>query len=109
MKHQVLEICLPFISFMHEFEFFLKGHNILALILDPRYKSMWLVMTYLGCETIIAPIANYDEQLLLPLPLEVYKVFMANRIECVNESALLWIFKMCLNRPTQMQRPTKAL
>jgi hypothetical protein len=34
-----------------------------ALILDPMYKSMWLVITYLGCETIIALVANYDEQL----------------------------------------------
>jgi hypothetical protein len=56
------------------------------------YISMWLVITYLGCKTIIAPIANYDEQLLLPLPLEVYKVFMPNRIERVNESTLFMDF-----------------
>ncbi len=92
MNLQVLEIFLPFISFMHGFDFFLKGHNILALILDPMYISMWLVITYLGCKTIIAPIANYDEQLLLPLPLEVYKVFMPNRIERVNESTLFMDF-----------------
>jgi hypothetical protein len=66
---------------------------MLALILDPMYKSMWLVITYLGFETIIAVVANYDEQLLLPLPLEVYKVFMPNRINCVNESILFMDFK----------------
>jgi hypothetical protein len=56
------------------------------------YKSMWLVITYLGCEIIIALVANYDEQLLLPLPWEVYKVFMPNRIYCVNESTLFMDF-----------------
>jgi hypothetical protein len=65
---------------------------MLVLILDPMYKSMWLVITYLGCETIIALVANYDEQLLLPLPLEVYKVFMPNKIDCVNESTLFMDF-----------------
>jgi hypothetical protein len=65
---------------------------MLALILDPIYKSMWLVITYLGCETIIALVTNYDEQLLLPLPLEVYKVFMPNRIDCVNKFTLFMDF-----------------
>ncbi len=66
---------------------------MLALILDPMYKSMWLVITYLDSETTIALVANYDEQLLLPLPSEVYKVFMPNRIDCVNESILFMDFK----------------
>jgi hypothetical protein len=65
---------------------------MLALILDPMYKSMWLVITYLGHETIIALVANYDEQLLLPLPLEVYKVFIPSRIDCVNEFTLFMNF-----------------
>ncbi len=54
---------------------------------------MCLVIIYLGCETIIPLITNYDEQLLLPLPLEVCKFFMPNRIDCVNEYTLFMDFK----------------
>jgi hypothetical protein len=41
--------------------FFLKGHNTLAFILDPMYKNMRLVITYLGYEVVAIPVANYDE------------------------------------------------
>jgi len=60
MKHQVLEVLLPFISFMHGFQK-MKGHNMLVLMLDPRYKSMHLVIIYLGREVVGILMAYYDE------------------------------------------------
>ncbi len=60
MKCQVLEVLLPFISFMHGLEE-KKGHNTLVLMLDPRYKSMHLVVTYLGHEVVATLVANYDK------------------------------------------------
>jgi hypothetical protein len=47
MKHRVFKVFLPFISFMHEV-YKKKGHKMLALMLDPTYKSTCLVTTYLG-------------------------------------------------------------
>jgi hypothetical protein len=47
------------------------GHNMLALMLGPRYKSMSVVITYLGHEIITTLVINYNEQLLLLLLLEV--------------------------------------
>jgi hypothetical protein len=38
-----------------------KTHNMLALMLDPRYKNMCLVTTYLGCEVVATLVADYDE------------------------------------------------
>jgi hypothetical protein len=32
-----------------------------AFMLDPRYKSMHLVITYLGREVVIIMVADYDE------------------------------------------------
>jgi hypothetical protein len=44
MKCQILEVYVLFISFVNGFD---KGkwHNILSLMLDPRFKNMWLVIT----------------------------------------------------------------
>jgi hypothetical protein len=60
MKRQVLEVLLPFISFMHCFQK-MKGHNMLVLMLDPRYKSMRLVIIFLGREVATTLMAYYDE------------------------------------------------
>jgi hypothetical protein len=38
-----------------------KGHNILALMLDPKFKNMWLSVTYVGCDVILVLVATYDE------------------------------------------------
>jgi hypothetical protein len=44
MKWQILQVYVPFISFMNGFDKE-KWHNILSLILDPRFKNMWLITT----------------------------------------------------------------
>jgi len=69
--------------------FFKKGHNMLALVLDPRYKSMHLVIANLGCEIATTLVTNYDEQLLLLLLLEVYKGLLPNKGDCLDEFASL--------------------
>ncbi len=42
MNHQVLEVLLPFLSFIHSIDNG-KGHYMLMLMLDPMYQNMWLV------------------------------------------------------------------
>jgi hypothetical protein len=42
MKYQLLWIFAPFIWTK-------KGHNILVLMFDPKFKNMWLSITYVGC------------------------------------------------------------
>jgi hypothetical protein len=39
MKHQTLEVFQPFFSFLNGFDKE-KRHNMLALILDPRFKKI---------------------------------------------------------------------
>ncbi len=75
---------LIFVSFLHLFDK-KNGHNMLVLMLDPRCKKMYLVSIFLGCETTTTLIAKCDEQLLLPLFLEVYKLLMPNKILNHNE------------------------
>jgi hypothetical protein len=66
---------------------------MLALVLDPKYKSIHLVIAYLGCEIATTTlVTNYDEQLLLLLLLEVYKSLLPNKGDCLDEFVSLMDF-----------------
>ncbi len=84
MKHQVLDVFIPFISFMHGIDK-KKSYNVLVLMLDSKYKSMCLVTIYLGRQIITTLVVNFNEQLLL----EAYKVLMPNRVDCFDETTSL--------------------
>ncbi len=45
-------------------------------MLDPKFKNMWLSITYVSCDVTLVLMVTYDEWLLLPLLVECYKVFM---------------------------------
>ncbi len=62
---------------------------MLALMLDPKYKNMCLVIIYLGCEVVATLVANYDKQLLMPLLLEAYKGLLPSKGDYLDEFASL--------------------
>ncbi len=62
---------------------------MLAIMLNPKYKSMCLVITYLGHEATTTLVVDYDKQLLLLLLLEVYKGLLPNGGDCLEESTSL--------------------
>jgi hypothetical protein len=45
MKWKILEVFLPFISFLHACDR-KKGHKMLALMLDLRFKNMKLITVF---------------------------------------------------------------
>lgn len=49
------------------------GHQMLALMLDSRFKNMHLVASYVVCKNFARSIVDYDSQLLLSLLVESYK------------------------------------
>jgi hypothetical protein len=57
MKQQILKVLLPFISFLHIFDT-RKGHNMLVLMFDPRFKSMKLVTMFMGHEMLLLWLLN---------------------------------------------------
>jgi len=59
MKRQILEVFLPFISFLHAYDR-KRGHNMLALMLDPRLKNMRLIIVFLGHENVVI-VVKYDQ------------------------------------------------
>jgi hypothetical protein len=48
-QKQVIVVLEPFFSFMLGFQPH-KAHNMLALMLDPRYKGLRLIINYIGKE-----------------------------------------------------------
>jgi hypothetical protein len=75
IKHQTLEVFLPFFSFVNGFDK-KRGYNMLALMLDPRFKNMWLVATYLRRETTSSLVVEYDVCLSLILLMQCYNIRM---------------------------------
>ncbi len=76
---------MPFISFMHAFDK-QKIHDMLALMLDPKYKNMHLMIIYLVMKITATLVVVYNRHLLLLLLLEVYKGLMPNMDDCPNDS-----------------------
>ncbi len=48
-------------------------------MLDPRFKSMCLVTSYVGHENATKLVTNYDSQLLLALLVEFHKSLMGHK------------------------------
>jgi hypothetical protein len=59
---------------------------MLALMLDPIYKYMHLVMIYVGLDNVTTLVVEYDQELLLPLLMEVYKLLMLIIVEELDAS-----------------------
>jgi hypothetical protein len=74
------EVLLPFIYFLDTFNK-IKGHNMFALMFDPKFKTIKLVTMYLGCEIVTIVVVKYDEFFLLLLSMEVNKLLMPNKVE----------------------------
>jgi hypothetical protein len=49
-----------------------KAHNMLYLMLDPWFKSLCLVSSFVGCEQGIYIVEEYDRKSLQPMLLECY-------------------------------------
>lgn len=71
MKHQTLEVLWPFLSFFNGFDK-KRGYNMFALMLNLRFKNMWLVANYLRREFTSSLVAKYDVCLLLLLLMQCY-------------------------------------
>jgi hypothetical protein len=49
-----------------------KTHNMLALMLDPRFKSFHLVSSYVGKEQGVSIVQEYDMGALYPILVNSY-------------------------------------
>jgi hypothetical protein len=49
-----------------------KAHNMLSLMLDPRFKSLCLVFSFIGREQGVAIVEEYDSKSLYPMLLKCH-------------------------------------
>jgi len=59
MQKQVVQVLNPFLSFMASFPK-AKIHDMLAMMLDPRFKGLGLVIQYVGKERALHIVREYD-------------------------------------------------
>jgi hypothetical protein len=56
----------PFLNFLKLF-YSHQVHNMLALMLDPCFKSLWVVENYVGHKNAIHLTIEYDMKKIIPL------------------------------------------
>ncbi len=59
MQKQVVQVLNPFLSFMASFQK-AKVHNMLAMMLDPHFKWLRLVIQYVNKEKTLHIAGEYD-------------------------------------------------
>lgn len=72
MEDEVLAVLEPLLSFASNFSR-QNAHNMLALMLDPRFKGLGLVRDYVGADKVVVIVLEYDNMVLLPLLMQCYK------------------------------------
>jgi hypothetical protein len=55
-----------FLEFLKAFDFY-QVHNMLALMLDPCFKSLWVVESFVGHGNVIHLVVDYDVKEVIPL------------------------------------------
>jgi hypothetical protein len=71
IKKEVIKVLDFFLSFLRKYEE-RKAHDMLLLMLDPRFKTFHLVSSLIGHEQGKAIVEEYDKKSLFPMFLKCY-------------------------------------
>jgi hypothetical protein len=52
-----------------------KIHDMLFLMLDPRFKNLGLVSSFISCKQVVLIVEDYDKQCLFPMLLKSHHAF----------------------------------
>jgi hypothetical protein len=66
IKREVINVVDFFLSFWKVYDK-RKAHNMIFLMLDPRYKNLCIVFSFVGREQGVALIEEYDGKSLYPM------------------------------------------
>jgi hypothetical protein len=66
IKSQVINVLDFFLSFFKAYDK-RKTHNMISFMLDPRYKSLYIISSFLKREQGVAFIEEYDRKSLYPM------------------------------------------
>jgi hypothetical protein len=66
IRGEVINVLNSFLSFLKKYEN-RKAHNMISLMLDPRFKSLHIISSFVGREQGIALVEKYDRKSLFPM------------------------------------------
>jgi len=66
IRREVINVLDYFLSFLKIYDK-RKGHNMISLMLNPRYKSLHIVSSFVGREQGVALVEKYDRKCLYPM------------------------------------------
>jgi hypothetical protein len=71
MQKAVVKVLKPFLEFLKAFDSH-QVHIMLALMLDPCFKSLWVVESFVGCSNAIRLATKYDMKEVIPLLMTIF-------------------------------------
>jgi hypothetical protein len=66
IKREVINVLVSFLSLLNVYDK-KKTHNVISLMLDPKYKSLHIVSSFVGREQGVALVEEYDKKSLYPM------------------------------------------
>jgi hypothetical protein len=66
IRKEVINVLNTFLSFLKKYEN-KKAHNMISLMLDPKFKSLHIIFSFVGREQGVTLIEEYDRKTLYPM------------------------------------------
>ncbi len=74
IRREVINVLDSFLSFLKKYEN-RKVHNMVFLMLDPRFKSLCVISSFVGREKGVALVGEYDRKSLYSMLVKCHKHF----------------------------------
>jgi hypothetical protein len=74
IRREVINVLDSFLSFLKKYEN-RKTHNMIFLMLYPRFKSLHIVSSFVGKEKGVALVEEYDKKILYPMLVKCHEQF----------------------------------
>jgi hypothetical protein len=72
IRREVVNVLDSFLSFLKKYEN-RKAHNMNSLMLNPRFKNLHIVSSFVGREQGVALVEEYDRKSLYPMLIKCYE------------------------------------
>jgi myosin-crossreactive antigen len=66
IRREVINVLDSFLSFFKKYEN-MKAHNVIFLMLDPRFKSLHIISSFVRKEQGVVFVEEYDRRTLYPM------------------------------------------
>jgi len=74
IRKEVINVLGSFLSFLNKYEY-KKVHNMIFLMLDPRFKSLRILSSFVGREQGVVLVEEYDRKSLYPIFVKCHEHF----------------------------------